>query len=386
MHICFLCHEYPPARHGGVGSFTQTLARELVRHGHAVSTIGIYPIPAAVAEEDQGVSVLRIPQGRIPRLRIAANYLRLQRALKRLHSERPIDILEGPERTFFLVSPRLPIPKVLRMHGGHVATLTNLGQRPEKQMVLEERRSYRVANHLCACSRFVAESSRRRLRLGDRPIRVILNPVDLRIFSPRDPSLEEDGLIVCVGTIIERKGIRQLVEAMPKIAAAYPRARLIAYGNDTLDPATGESYTRLLQRRIPPGLADRITFAGPVPRGELPELMARASVCIYPSHVEALPIAWVEGLAMGKAVIGSKIGPGPEVIEDGVSGLLCDPHDPAAIAATVLRLLPDPELRARLATAARRRAEKLFSLEDLVHQNLDWYRECVKNAGTLQPR
>jgi glycosyltransferase involved in cell wall biosynthesis len=383
MHICFICHEYPPARHGGVGSFTQTLARELVRQGHAVSTIGLYPIPAAAAEEDQGVSVLRLPQGRIPRLRIAANYLRLQRALKCLHSERPIDILEGPERAFFLVSPRLPIPKVLRMHGGHVATLTNLGQVPEKQMVLEERRSYRVANHLCACSRFVAESSRRRLRLGDRPIRVILNPVDLRIFYPRDPSLEEDGLIVCVGTIIERKGIRQLVEAMPQIVAAYPRARLIAYGNDTPDPATGESYTKILRRRISPCLEDRITFAGPVPRETLPELMARASVCIYPSHVEALPIAWVEGLAMGKVVIGAKIGPGPEVIEDDVSGLLCDPHDPAAIAAAVLRLLPDPELRARLAAAARRRAEQMFSLEDLVHQNLEFYRQCAKNPKGL---
>ena len=381
MHICFLCNEYPPAVHGGIGSFTQTLARELVRHGHSVTTVGLYPIAAPAAEDDQGVHVIRIPLGRVPKFRIAANYLRLQRTLKRLHRERPIDILEGPERAFFLVSPRLPLAKILRMHGGHVATLTNLGQVPERQKVFEERRSFQVADYLCACSRFVGETSRRRLRLGDRPIRTILNPVDLRIFHPYDPALEEDGLIVCVGTIIERKGIRQLVEAMPRVLAAWPRARLIAYGNDTIDPATGESFTRVLERRIPPALTGRITFAGPVPRDRLPGLMAKASVCIYPSHVEALPIAWVEGLAMGKAVVGARIGPGPEVIEDGVSGIFCNPHDPDSIAAALLRLLPDRDLRARLAAAARLRAERLFSLETLVHQNLEFYRECARRPA-----
>ncbi len=162
-----------------------------------------------------------------------------------------------------------------------------------------------------------------------------------------------------------------------RVVAAWPRARLIAYGNDTIDPAGGESFTRVLQRQVPAALADRITFAGPVRRDLLPPLMARASVCIYPSHVEALPIAWVEGLAMGKAVIGARIGPGPEVIEDGVSGLLCDPHDPSAIAAALLRLLRDRDLRMRLGSAARERAERLFSLEKLIHQNLRFYEECA---------
>src|SRR5579883_3136756 len=149
MHLCFLCNEYPPAPHGGIGSFTQTLARELVKHDHSVS-------------------VLRVPQGRIPKLRIAANFFRMQQALKRLHRERPIDLLEGADRSFFLVSPRLPIPKLLRMHGGYVATLMHLGQVPERQKVLEDRWAVRVATHLCACSRFVAEANRKRLALGDR--------------------------------------------------------------------------------------------------------------------------------------------------------------------------------------------------------------------------
>lgn len=381
MHICYLCNEYPPARHGGIGSFTQTLARELVKHGHTASTIGLYPIATEVREEDRGVTVVRLPEGRVPNFRIAANYWRTQRAIRRLDRERPIDVLEGAERAFCLVSPRLRIPKLIRMHGGHVFFRTTLGEAPERQKVVEEKRSFRVATHLCAVSRYVGETTRKHLGLGDRPIPVILNPVDLAVFRPRDPALEEEGLIVYVGTIIEKKGIRQLVDAMPRVVQACPSARLIAYGNDTPDPATGQSFTETLRRGIPPALADRITFAGAVRREELPGLMAKASVCIYPSHMEALPIAWVEGLAMGKAVVAARAGPGPEVVEDGVSGILCDPHDPSSIAAALERALGDRGLRAALGKAARERAERLFSLEQLARDNIAFYRACAGGAA-----
>jgi glycosyltransferase involved in cell wall biosynthesis len=180
-----------------------------------------------------------------------------------------------------------------------------------------------------------------------------------------------------VGTIIEKKGIRQLIEAMPAVLTAAPKARLIAYGNDTIDPETGASFTEVLRGRMSAACAGRVTLAGPVPRERLPELLARASVCVYPSHMEALPIAWVEGLAMGKAVVASETGPGPEVIEDGVSGLLCNPHDPDSIAAALLRVLNDAPLRARLGAAARQRAEQLFSLEKLVHDNIEYYERLV---------
>src|SRR5690349_10350345 len=137
MHICFLCNEYPPAIHGGIGSFTQSLARELVKHGHQATAIGLYPIPSEVSETDHGVFVLRLPQGAIPALRIAANYLRLQAAIRRLHRQSRIDLLEGSERSFFLVSPRLPMPRNIRMHGGHVFSKFILGQTPDRQKVWE---------------------------------------------------------------------------------------------------------------------------------------------------------------------------------------------------------------------------------------------------------
>ena len=377
MHICYLCNEYPPAKHGGIGSFVQTLGREFVRRGHAVTVLGVYPQPGPSEETDEGVRVLRLPEGAVPAVRLLLRRRALNSKLRSLHRENPIDVIEGSERSFFLIERSLAIPKIVRMHGGYCYLSVMLGQKPGRWLSFVERTSFATADSVAAVSRFVGETTRGLVGLGTRPIRVILNPVDLNIFRPPDPPCEQEDHLVCVGTVIERKGVRQLIEAMPKILEARPRARLTFYGNDSRHPDTGESYTRFLERNLPEALRPHVSFAGPVPRLRLPEVMAPASVCLYPSHIESLPIAWLEGMAMGKAVVASDVGPGPEVVEHEVSGLLCNPRDPDAIAQAVIRLLQDAELRRRLGAAARLRTEKLFALDKLIDENLGYYRECA---------
>jgi glycosyltransferase involved in cell wall biosynthesis len=93
--------------------------------------------------------------------------------------------------------------------------------------------------------------------------------------------------------------------------------------------------------------------------------------------MEAMPNAWLEGLAMGKAVIASNTGPGEEVVEDGVSGLLCDPYDPNSIGEKVIELLRKPKLRRDLGRGARDRAINQFSIEFLAAHNERFYRHCL---------
>jgi glycosyltransferase involved in cell wall biosynthesis len=120
-----------------------------------------------------------------------------------------------------------------------------------------------------------------------------------------------------------------------------------------------------------------VAFRGVVSQAELPDLLATASVCVYPSHMEAMPVAWLEGLAMGKAIVASQTGPGREAIEHGVSGWLCDPHDPGSIAEAVTLLLRDRSLRQRLGRAARIRALKHFSRHRILRQNEALYERCL---------
>ncbi|HYE72143.1 MAG TPA: glycosyltransferase family 4 protein, partial [Blastocatellia bacterium] len=226
-------------------------------------------------------------------------------------------------------------------------------------------------------SNFVSETTRELLSLGDRHIEVLPNPVDVKKFKPITEKAEQPGLIVFVGTVCEKKGVRQLVEAMPQIVAAKPEAELWIVGRDSVDPESGHSYSNQLRLTIPVRLQKQILFKGPIEHTELPSLLSQASVCVYPSHMEALPIAWIEGMAMGKAIAASKTGPGSEVISHGESGLLCDPHNPGSIAQEIIRLLDDKELRQRLGKGARQRAEQNFSLDVLIARNEAFYERCL---------
>jgi glycosyltransferase involved in cell wall biosynthesis len=188
-----------------------------------------------------------------------------------------------------------------------------------------------------------------------------------------------DRRIVFVGTVREKKGVRQLVQAMPAILATVPDAELCIVGPDS-ETESGASYIEsVLRPAMPEAVAARVRFAGRVDNTALPALLASAAVCVYPSHMEALPIAFIEGMAMGKAVVASSTGPGPEVIEHGVSGLLCDPHDPRSIAEQVTRALTDRSLRERLGRRAHEEVVARFAIDVLAKRNLDYYERCARH-------
>jgi glycosyltransferase involved in cell wall biosynthesis len=386
MHICYLCHEYPPAPHGGIGSFVQTIGRELVARGHRVTVVGLYAADCARNENDCGVEVIRIPREAPPGLRLIRNRAKVQRKIADIHRQSPVDLIEGAETAFILLSRSMPQPKLIRMHGGHAYLSVTLGHKPRPWNAWQERRSFAVADHLSAVSSFVAENTIRLLNLGSRPVEIIPNPVDVEQFRPSTETAEQPGLIVFVGRMAELKGIRELVAAMPRVFAAAPLARLEVYGKDAPDPRTGESFTAVLKRSIPAEYADRVVFHGAVPRAELPKIMARAAICAYPSHIESHPIAWLEGMAMGKAMLTSNTGPAPEVIEHEKTAITCNPHDPDSIAEGLLRLLNDPALRSRLAAAARASAVERFALPHIIDTNIAYYKRLIGGTPAIATR
>jgi glycosyltransferase involved in cell wall biosynthesis len=105
----------------------------------------------------------------------------------------------------------------------------------------------------------------------------------------------------------------------------------------------GEERARLEAR------ADaRVRFLGPLSREGVLELFAAADASILSSAWENFPHTLVEALAVGTPVIATEVGGVPEIVEDGVNGLLVPPHDPGALAAAMRRYFEDDELRARL--------------------------------------
>ena len=341
-----------------------------------MSAIGVYDAGLHLdnQENDCGVHIIRVPSRGLPLLRILPNRLLHRAAYRELHRQIPIDIIEGSELTFYRTGKGLPGLKLLRMHGG--AAFFGI---KNFQQLYAESRSFRIADELCAVSQCVAEGTRHLLDLGNRHVEVIPNPVNVEEFAPPADGSEEEGLLVFTGTIIERKGIRQLIEAMPAIVAAVPAAHLEIYGGESV-PESVIPMAKVLNDSLPPEVAGRVAWKGRVARSALPDALRRASVCVYPSHMEAMPIGWLEGLATGKAVVASKTGPGPEIIDDGVTGLLCDPTDPQSIAEKVVRLLKHAEERRRLGAAARKVCVERYSLPALVERNIAYYQRLLSKA------
>ncbi len=322
-----------------------------------------------------------VSRGRVPGARAFLEQRRLWRRLVALDRSDPIDVVEGPEPALWAAPRRLPFPAIVRIHGGHRFFALAEGRAPAPARSWFERRSIDRADDLVAVSAYVGHRTADLLDLGDRSVTVIPNAVDVEEFRPASRPGER-GAVLFVGTVCEKKGVRQLVEGFPTVLAAVPDAHLRVVGRDQVDPVTGESVTERLRSSLPAEIAGRVEFVGPVAHDQVAAQIAASEVCALPSHMEAQGLAWVEVMASGRALVASTAGPGPEVVEDGVSGLLVDPHDPQAIAAAVIALLDDPGCRERLAAGARSRAVEQFSIDEVVVANIEHHRSVVERWRT----
>lgn len=353
----------------------------MVRLGHKVTVLGVYPIRLRKVEDDEGVTVIRLPETRIRGAGFLINGMRIRRELREIDGQRSLDIVEAQENGLALLSGYSPGVKLIRIHGGHHFFATTLGGRPKAWRAWVERSSFSKADHICAVSRFVAAETSRLLGLAGRPIEILANPVDTKRFRPMPDVDVVSGRVIFVGTLCEKKGIRQLVDAMPRVLESEPNAELLVCGRDSTDKSTGKSFRSILDERMDSRSRGRIKFLDHVDNAELPRLLASGEVLAYPSHMEAFPVAWLEGLAMGKPLVASKTGPGPEAIEHGVSGLLCNPHSPEELASSILMCLRDRALSRRLGNAARDRAVREFDVEPIAKLNEAFYRLCRDRGG-----
>ena len=162
------------------------------------------------------------------------------------------------------------------------------------------------------------------------------NPVDCAaIRPPADPRIRSDATILFLGDFSPRKGVRDLLAAVPAIVAKHPQAHFVITGGD---PPAGVAA-------LAAGLGDAVTFPGWVRGDEKLALLQEAALLALPSYAEGVPIAVLEAMAAGLSVVTTPVGGVPDLIADGRNGLLVQPGDVPALAAAINRLLDDPALR-----------------------------------------
>ena len=158
--------------------------------------------------------------------------------------------------------------------------------------------------------------------------------------------------VTTVARLYVTKGLSFLLEAIAQVKATHPTAQFRVYGDGPLRP-------ELLRQAEELGLDGNGIFVGPfTDRQELSRIMAQTDIFVMSSILEGQPLGLVEAMAYGCPVVATAVGGIPELIQDGVNGLLCAPKDAACLASKIRTLIDDPELRARLGRAARQSYEQ----------------------------
>jgi glycosyltransferase involved in cell wall biosynthesis len=210
----------------------------------------------------------------------------------------------------------------------------------------------------------------------------IPNGIDLAQVRPPAAASSEPGPIrlLCVGRLVEQKGIHDLLRACRRLADRGVDFVCEIVG--AAEPDLGAGYAvELLELHASLGLGEPVAFRGELAFDRVLERLEHADVFVLPCVIAAdgsrdiTPNAVIEAMAMKRPVVSTTVTALPEIVEDEVSGILVPPGDPAALAAALERLCRDPDLRSRLGERARARVEERFDLRRNVARRVELFRD-----------
>ena len=204
----------------------------------------------------------------------------------------------------------------------------------------------------------------------DTDVDVIPYGVDLDRFRPQEREPHDELAVGSVGRLSPEKGLKYLLRAMPEVTRHQAGVRLLLAG----DGPERRSLERLAARL---GLADRVEFTGEVPHEQVPRMLARMDVFAMPSTWEGFGVAALEAAAIELPVVASNIHGIPDVVDDGVTGILVPPKDVAALSQAIVRLLRDADERRRMGRAGRSMVAARYSWAENVRQMEALYESLV---------
>jgi glycosyltransferase involved in cell wall biosynthesis len=171
----------------------------------------------------------------------------------------------------------------------------------------------------------------------------------------------DDKLVGMVANVRQSKGYDVLVKACAEVSKQFPRVTFVAVG-DVLD-VLAQPIKKLVDEL---SLADRFVFLGF--RSDIPNILRDLDVFVLASTSEGMPLAVLEAMASRKAMVATRCGGIPEVVDDGQTGLLVPPSDPSALARAIRDLLSDRSRALRLGANAQAKFQKEFTLDGMVQR------------------
>jgi len=384
MRIGITC--YPT--YGGSGVVATELGIELAALGHQVHFIS-YSQPFRLTGRESGIFYHEVPVSNYPLFEFPPYDLALASRMADVAEYYHLDILHVHYAIPHSVSALLA-RQMLAERGKHLPFVTTL-HGTDITLVGMDRSYLPITQYAIRQSDGVTSISAYLKRMTEtnfgitRPIEVVHNFVNCDVYRPVPPDQSDsraqareafakpdEFLLMHLSNFRPVKRISDVVEIFAKVAAQVP-ARLALIG-DGPDRSTAEWLAQKL------GVTDRVNFLGKQDR--VNELLPLADLMLMPSEMESFGLAALEAMACETPAIATRVGGVPELIDDGVNGLLFEVGDTDGMAEAAVALLTDPERHRDMRKAARKTAQDRFCSTRILPRYVDFYESLLGTRET----
>ena len=380
MKIAFLTTEFPHSKmgsSGGIGTSIFNLSKGLTKAGHQVFVLVYGQSEDAIFVEND-ITYYRIKNIKIKGFSRFLTQKKIEKIINLLIKNNNLDLVEAPDWTGITSRIKPNCPVVIRLNGSDTY-FCHLDKRPVKFLnKFHEQRALQNADALLSVSHYTAEVTKQLFSLN-RNFQIIPNSIDLEKFSNDHSIGFQENTILYFGTLIRKKGSLELPLIFNEVYKHNKRAKLILIGRDASDILTKNVSTWEMMQPLFDGEAmQNVSYLGSVSYDKIKEFINTSTVCVFPTFAEALPVSWIEAMAMQKAIVASNIGWATEVIDDTVNGFLVHPQDHENYAKKIIQLLENEALRHQFGIEARKKIAQKFSIEVVAKQSADFYKKILQ--------
>jgi glycosyltransferase involved in cell wall biosynthesis len=405
--IVIVSRNFPPDHGGGVATLSRDLAEALAAQGNIVHVIAQSNDVNRVDLEN-GVWVHRIIIKPFPPT-LEASIRQIPEHIwswsntaltevKRIATHRTIDVIEAPisdcEGVAFLLDRIWPLITSL-----HTTLHSHLDFHPERRqdkhwmatvgdpMLVLEKELITMSSAIRANSRAIIDAIQGSygLSFDSSATRIIPHGIGQRDpSSPREDNSRVE--VLFVGRLEKRKGIDVLLRAIPKVINAAPHTRFRIVGEENVEDIEAGTYqNRFVADNGGSLCVDSTLFVGRLDGADVHEAYAGCDIFVAPSRFESSGLVFLEAMRAAKPVIGCTAGGIPEIVDDGVNGILVEPGNSEALASAMLRLVQDSKLREAMGAAGRRRFEEQFTSRRMARDSISLF-ELAKLRHDRKPQ
>ena len=387
MKILMLTWEYPPRIVGGIARVVHDLSKRLIKDGHDVTVVTYRDGDTPYFENDKGVKVYRVdnymirPNNFIDWI-MQLNFNMIAKSSEIIEKEGKFDVIHAHDwlvaNAAKVLKHAYDIPLVSTIHATESGRNSGIHDDTQRYINDTEWMLTYESTEVIVNSNFMKGHIQGLFGLPFEKINVIPNGINLTNFNGierdyefrRQYASDNEKIILYMGRLVYEKGIQHLISAMPKILNGYNDAKLIIAGK-------GGMTDELKAQAEALGLSNKVYFTGYLNAKQVQKMYKCADVAVFPSTYEPFGIVALEAMLAGVPTVVSDVGGLDEIVEHGVTGMKSYAGNSNSIADSILALLYDHQLAAKVSKNAKAKVKELYNWNKIAQDTHFTYQKAI---------